>query len=157
MVKILKWQKIVLFSVFIFISLVLVLPVLAAWPPITIIPAECTASCTPGQECAPIAKCGLNGILQTIINIAQLIFALTGSAALLMFAYGGVMFILAAGNQERVSKAKEILKAAVIGLVIIFGSWLIINFVVSALTGGAVTGGKLFGSQDWFKYTNSTN
>lgn len=152
--KILKWQKIILFSVFIFISLALVLPVLAAWPPVAIIPKGCldkAPTCTSGTD-DPKTCCGVNAMLQIFVNIAQLIFALTGSAALLMFAYGGVMFIIAAGSQERVGKAKEILKAAVIGLVIIFGSWLIINFTISALTQGTVTGGKLFGSQDWFKF-----
>ena len=82
--------------------------------------------------------CGLNEVLQTVINFTQLILALTGTTALLMFVYGGVMFILAGGNQDRVGKGKEILKAATIGIILIFTSWLIINFVIYTATGGKV-------------------
>src|SRR3989344_8606264 len=89
--------------------------------------------------------CGLNEMLQTVINVSQLIFAFTGSAALLMFTYGGIMFIIAAGSQERVQKARQALSAAVIGIAIILGSWLIINFTIIALTGCEINSkAKLF-------------
>ncbi len=119
----------------------------------TIIPGACLDSAI---DCKPdgttpegfnkCTTCGLNEIFKTIVNISQLILALTGSAALLMFAYGGTMFIIAAGNQERISKAKEILKAAVIGIIIIFSAWSIVNFTILALTDGEIgTVPKLFG------------
>ncbi|OGY44693.1 MAG: hypothetical protein A3J62_01160 [Candidatus Buchananbacteria bacterium RIFCSPHIGHO2_02_FULL_38_8] len=102
-----------------------------------IIPCECLVG---GQvkEGTKEITCNLNSLLQTIINFTQLILAVTGSAALLMFTYGGVMFIISSGNQERITKGKEILKAAAIGIVLIFTSWLIINFTIYALTGGKV-------------------
>ena len=82
--------------------------------------------------------CGLNEAMQTIINITQLIVAVTGSLALLMFGYGGLTFILASGNQERLQQAKQILLTAATGIIIILGAWLIVNFTILALTGGTV-------------------
>ena len=50
-----------------------------------------------------------------------------------MFVYGGVMMLISAGNSEQVSKAKGIIMAAIIGLVIVFVSYIIVSFVISAL------------------------
>jgi len=99
-----------------------------------IIPCGCLDSDTKTN----VTACGLSEAMQTIANLAKVILAITGSGALLMFIYGGTMFIISAGNQERVQKAKDILKAAVVGLAIIFCSWLIVNFIVVALQSGTV-------------------
>lgn len=81
--------------------------------------------------------CGIAQILQTAVNITRLILGVMGSIALLMFAYGGIYFIIAAGNQNKVEKGKTILTNAVIGIVLILTSWTIINFLVIALTKGS--------------------
>ena len=47
--------------------------------------------------------------------------------AILMLVIGGVMFLAAAGNPETIGKAKKIITATILGLVIIFSAWLIIN------------------------------
>lgn len=105
-----------------------------------LIPPDCT-------EKERAANCDLNDAFQVIVNFSQIILALTGSAALLMFTYGGVMFIIAAGNQDRVNKGKTALQAAVIGLVVVLSAWLIVNFIILALTEGAVGGaGSIFGT-----------
>lgn len=72
-------------------------------------------------------------ILGIVINVTNIILGLVGSLTLLMFIYGGFSFIMAAGSSEKVSKAKGILTAAVVGLVIVFSSYLIIKFVLGAL------------------------
>lgn len=106
-----------------------------------IVPCSCLDSFTDQQG----SPCGLNEVFQTIINVSKIILGLTGSAALLMFTYGGVMFIISTGNAERIQKAKQILVAAAVGIVIIFSAWIIVNFVISALTGGEVGVPLLFG------------
>ena len=75
----------------------------------------------------------LNDFVELIIRASDLILRFVGSLALLFFIYGGLMFLLSSGNTEQVSKAKGIIKAAVIGLIIVFASFLIISFVLSAL------------------------
>lgn len=102
-------------------------------------------------------ECGIEDMIQVAINIAAIIVGLSGSILLLMFTYGGIMFILAAGNQERVQKAKQILTTAVIGLVIILGAWVMINFIINALTGGETGGpGFIFGGRrSWYELPES--
>ncbi len=62
---------------------------------------------------------------------------IVGSLALLMFVYGGFVWMLASGNQERVEKGKNILLWATIGLVVIFSSYVLVNFVISDLIGAS--------------------
>lgn len=74
-----------------------------------------------------------NDILNIVINVTKIILGIVGSLTLLMFIYGGFSFLISAGSSEKVSKAKGILTAAVIGLIIVFSSYIIIKFVLATL------------------------
>lgn len=104
-----------------------------------LIPVGCTDS-----EFTP---CGLTEAFQTIVNFTQLLLAMTGSVMILMFVYGGTMMIIGGAiKEEFITKGKDAIKAAVIGLIIILGAWLVINFTILALTKGGVGGtAKIFG------------
>lgn len=56
-----------------------------------------------------------------------------GSIALVIFIYGGFMYLTAGGSSERVSKGKQTLVWASIGLVVIFTSYALLNFIFGAL------------------------
>ncbi len=75
----------------------------------------------------------LSDLVILIITASNLILRFVGSLALLFFIYGGIMFLISSGNTEQVTKAKGIIKAAVIGLIIVFASFVIISFVLKAL------------------------
>lgn len=72
----------------------------------------------------------LDDLVGVGVNVSNLILGIVGSLALLMFVIGGFLMLISAGNSEKVSKAKNILIAAVIGLALVFTSYLIINFVM---------------------------
>lgn len=57
----------------------------------------------------------------------------TGGIALLMFVYGGVLWMLAAGNQEKIKRAKDTLVWATIGLLAIFVSFALVSYILSYL------------------------
>ena len=75
----------------------------------------------------------LDDFLSVAVNVSKIILGVVGSLTLLMFVYGGVMLMISSGNSEKVTKAKGILLAAVVGLIIIFTSYIIIKFVMSSL------------------------
>jgi len=50
-----------------------------------------------------------------------------------MFIYGGFTFLISAGSSEKIGEARKILVAAVIGLLIVFASYVIIQFVLQSL------------------------
>ena len=94
-------------------------------------------------------SCGINEIIQLLINITRLMFGVMGSAALLMFTYGGFLWIISMGKGHEVEKAKGIILNSIYGIAIILCAWVIVNFVVLALSGGKIGSiGQIFG-QDW--------
>lgn len=79
------------------------------------------------------ADCELNDFTITAVKIARWILGVVGGLALLMFIYGGVMLLISGGNQQRVEQGRQILTNAVIGLVVVFLTYMIISLVLSAL------------------------
>jgi len=75
----------------------------------------------------------LNDFIELAIRASDLILRFVGSLALIFFIYGGLMFLLSSGSKEHISKAKGILKASVIGIILVFAGFIIIRFVLSAL------------------------
>ncbi len=105
-----------------------------------IIPVECTDQ--PGN----VKTCGTTQVLQALINLTRVLVALSGTGALLMFTYGGLLWIISAGNADRVQQGKSAMTAAAVGIAIIFGSWIIINTIILVVTQGKVGGqATLFG------------
>lgn len=98
-----------------------------------IIPAGCLGP-------APPASCGLAQVIDVFYNVANWIFAISGSLAFLFFVLGGFYWLTAAGNPERVKKGKTFVVNAAIGLVIIFFARAGVEFLVGAVTRG---GGEL--------------
>ena len=96
-------------------------------------------------NCFSDGSCQLNDFVTLVVRVAEIILGIVGSLALLFFVYGGVTWILSAGVSENVAKGKTIVQNALIGLVIVFASWTIINFVMLSL-GYSNTG--FFGA--WF-------
>ena len=67
------------------------------------------------------------------IQVARYLFTIVGGIAIAMFIYGGFMLIISEGNPERLTKAKEILLAVIIGLAIAFGGYLLVTFLQESL------------------------
>jgi|WetSurMetagenome_2_1015567.scaffolds.fasta_scaffold1000317_1 hypothetical protein len=112
-----------------------------------ILPPESTKTNCGSSNCGNYS---LNDFLLLAINVANWILGVVGAVALLFFVYGGFVFILSAGNEERVKAGKQILLNSIIGLAIVFASYTIIQFSMSLLGVQDFTGGKLPGLSDFF-------
>ncbi len=75
----------------------------------------------------------LSDILAIAIVSSRWVLGIVGSLALLMFIYGGFTFLISAGSSEKIGEARKILIAAVVGLFIVFASFVIIKFVLQSL------------------------
>ena len=91
-------------------------------------------STTPSAAPLPLPD-PLGGVnIPTLIgNIVRTFTGIAGSLALLMFVYGGVMYILSGGEQAAVQKAKTILFNASIGIVLIFLAYLLTSTIINAM------------------------
>ena len=91
------------------------------------------------------ASAGLsNTPLPTLIgNIVRIFLGLLGVLAVLIILYGGWTWMISNGDTQKVDKAKKILIAGVIGLIIIMASFAIASFIMKAL--GLGGGGNIPG------------
>ncbi len=65
-----------------------------------------------------------------IVGLINLIFILAVVVALLYLIWGGFKWLVSGGDKTAVQAAREHIVAAIVGLVIIFLSYFILNFVV---------------------------
>lgn len=97
----------------------------------------CASPATP-CECRDTGRCTLEDILQVVVNLSVFILGISGSLVLIMFIYGGFMWLTAGGAQERVKKGRDVMVGAVVGLIIIFGAYTVITLLISVLKTGNV-------------------
>lgn len=81
----------------------------------------------------------LSCFLELAVSISQFILGLTGSLALLFFVYGGFVFLTSRGASDQITKGKTILTQAAIGIIIIFGAYIGISFLTTAIGGKFTT------------------
>ena len=72
---------------------------------------------------------GTSDLRQVAINVIKWVLGILGLVAVSFLIYGGVLWMTAAGNEERIEKAKRVIINAVIGLVIVLVSWAIVLYV----------------------------
>lgn len=99
--------------------------------------SDCTKDGRSAAECGDYT---VSDIASMTITVSNWIFGIVGSLTLLMFVYGGLMFLISAGSSDKVSSAKKIISAAVVGLIIVFASYVIINFILGSILGVGFTG-----------------
>ncbi len=75
---------------------------------------------------------GNGGLVSTIVNF--MLFAV-GALSVVMIMFGGLRYVLSGGNSSAVAAAKNTILYAIIGLVVAFFAYAIVQFITSALTG----------------------
>ncbi|EKE07482.1 MAG: hypothetical protein ACD_18C00070G0004 [uncultured bacterium] len=88
--------------------------------------------CAKGSTCLenPIGTTNITQIFGNGIKVAT---GIMGSLALLVFIYGGFVWLTSAGNSEKIKTGTTAMVWAVIGIVVIFASYAIINLVLQGL------------------------
>jgi hypothetical protein len=74
------------------------------------------------------------GIPEIVGAVISTLIALLGVIFLILLVYGGYLWMIARGNDELVTKAKDTIRSAIIGLIILLSAYAITAFVVSGLT-----------------------
>lgn len=79
--------------------------------------------------------CDLLTLLQNLINFAIGFSILVATG---MFVYAGILYFTAAAKQDNIKKAHGIFMKVFIGLIFVLGAWLIVDLVLSTLTGKGI-------------------
>lgn len=70
-------------------------------------------------------------------RILQLLTGFMGGIALLVFIWGGFLWLTSGGNVEKIKKAQSIIVWAALGLAVIAASYIIVRFIIVAIATGA--------------------
>ncbi|MCD6086019.1 hypothetical protein J7J37_00450 [bacterium] len=90
------------------------------------------AQIVPGGE-KPLNWCDFFKMLENIVLF--LTFKIAVPLAALLLAVGGFLFLFSEGKPEKIGRAKTFFRAAIIGLILAFSATLLIDTLVSFLTG----------------------
>ncbi|MBQ8985550.1 hypothetical protein IJ076_03370 [Candidatus Saccharibacteria bacterium] len=88
-----------------------------------------------GAEAARCDQCpenlfGDNGIFKQITNV---VLYIVGVIAVIMLIIGGIKYVVSGGDAKKVTDAKNTVLYAIIGLIISFLAFAIVNFVITSL------------------------
>lgn len=87
-----------------------------------------------GLNVAGLCTGTIGGLVKTIVNTALFIAFV---AALVYLIYGGIKWIMSAGDKDGTKAAKDAVTAALIGLAVVLGSWVLLNIVIQFFIPGA--------------------
>lgn len=85
-------------------------------------------------KCPPVG-CGFPELVQLISNITNFLITIAIPLAVVVILYGGFLLLTARGSEPQINSGKQAITAAVIGLVIVFTSYIIYNLVIRAIFG----------------------
>ena len=63
-------------------------------------------------------------------------FFIIGVMAVIMIIWGGIRYVLSAGNSAAITSAKNTIFYSIIGLIIAILAYAIVNFVINTVAGG---------------------
>ncbi len=76
-----------------------------------------------------------NNAHDLFLGIIQYFLAGVAVVSTVMFIWGGYLFLTSGGNAEQVKKGKDVLLWSSIGIVVIIGSWVLIQYLIKGLVG----------------------
>lgn len=115
---------------------------LASFAGLSIAEAVFSGSTPVGVTLPTSAQTGLSdrGIKDVLVGALEWLLGVVGIIALIGFAVSGIMYLLAAGNEKMADNGKRGMTYSIIGIVIVLGSFVIIQAIDYALRGS----GSLF-------------
>ncbi|OIO08426.1 hypothetical protein CO115_01145 [Candidatus Falkowbacteria bacterium CG_4_9_14_3_um_filter_36_9] len=76
---------------------------------------------------------GQDPFVDTIAKVVQMVLGLLGVVFFGLTIYGGYLWMLARGNEEDLKKAQEVLRGAVIGLIIVISAYAVSYYIISKI------------------------
>jgi len=99
--------------------------------------AGATSILNPGDnpEAVSSATGGETSVRSLALRIVNYFLGFLGLIAVIMVIYGGITYVISAGNDESVGNAKKIIQYALVGIIIILVSFVLVQAVLGAGTG----------------------
>jgi len=92
--------------------------------------AQSGINCAQGED-TPASLFGAGSIFTTVVNIMLFII---GALSVIMLIYGGIRYTTSAGDSGAVTSAKNTIMYAIIGLVVAFLAFAVVNWVLGSVS-----------------------
>ena len=89
-----------------------------------------------GYETSGISETTISAIVGTAVKT---FLSILGIIFVVLMLYGGYLWMMARGSEEEVTKAKELIRTAIIGLIIIVAAYAVSFFIFNRLTQRTLT------------------
>lgn len=89
------------------------------------------------SDFADASGLGQGELQSTIGSLIRVALSFLGVVAVVIILLGGFKWMTAGGNDEKVSEAKRLIVAGIIGLAIILSAYAIASFVISSIIGAS--------------------
>lgn len=96
------------------------------------------ADCGEGNVCTPAIltnECTIADFFNQFVVLAQWGLTLIVVLGVLMMVYGGFQWITAGGRSSKVEEGRRVILGTLIGMIVSFSAYIIMNFTISAITG----------------------
>ena len=84
---------------------------------------------------------GTESIATLFSTVTSILLFVVGALAVIMVVVGGLRYVISGGNASAVSAAKNTVLYAIVGVVIAFLAYALINFVLGVLSDGSISAG----------------
>ena len=81
------------------------------------------------------SKEGIPAYVDLVGQVLNAFFAVVGIILIVLVIHAGYLWMSARGNEEQVTKAKDQIRQAIVGFIILMGAYAITYFVLTALNG----------------------
>jgi|GEM_PF-3109721 len=78
-------------------------------------------------------KCNFNDFMTLFDRIITLLLYTATILAVISFVYAGYLLLFSGGSEEALKSAKHIFTSVLVGLVLAYGAWIIVRFVLDSL------------------------
>ena len=118
-----------------FIRIILPILLIAGFVTLLVVPEVSAMTLREGAEAARCDGCpaDLFGDTGAFKQVTNTILYIVGIIAVIMLIIGGIKYVVSGGDSKKVTDAKNTILYAIIGLIIAFLAYAIVNFVISAL------------------------
>jgi uncharacterized membrane protein YgcG len=119
-----------------FLLIALVLPCFFGGMSISAQPVQAQVS-TGLEEVGQTIKLSNADPRQIVVRIINIALGLIGIILVCLMLYAGFLWMTSGGKEDQISRAKAIIRNAIIGLIIILSAWAITKFIIERLLGAA--------------------
>lgn len=122
-----------------------------------VVPQTVSAAIFAMPECYVSGNCSTCDLVELFVSISNFVLLSISGVVIFALAFGGFMWIYAAGNQEKVQKGVKMIFGAITGLIFVLTGWVMVNVAIAAILGETdFDNVKLF-EQDWSRACRDGN